>query len=134
MDRKSRGMIPRELLGLAILAALLLAGLLSSWHLNRQHRAMANAMEDSTWLALSGQWENAKESASAARQNWEKGWRFRAAFADHGPMEEIDGLFRELTVYSAAGERTEFSRTCTLLAEKLEAMASSARLSWWNVL
>ena len=134
MDRKIRGMTARELMGLGILAALLIAGLLSAWNQNRQHRAMANVMEDSTWLALSGQWENAKESASAARQNWEKGWRFRAAFADHGPIEEIDSLFRELTVYSAAGERTEFSRTCTLLAEKLEAMASSARLSWWNVL
>lgn len=134
MDRKIRGITLRELLGVAILALLLVAGLLSAWYLNRQITSMASTVEDSSWLALSGQWENAKELIGASRQDWEKGWRFRAAFADHTYLEEIDGLFRELTVYSAAGERTEFARVCALLAERLEAIASSARLSWWNVL
>ena len=134
MDRKIGGITLRELLGVAILALLLVAGLLSAWYLNRQITSMASTVEDSSWLALSGQWDNAKELTSSARQDWEKGWRFRAVFSDHTYLEEIDGLFRELTVYSAAGERTDFARACALLAERLEAMASSARLSWWNVL
>ena len=134
MDRKIRGITLRELLGVAILALLLVAGLLSAWYLNRQMESMASTAEDSSWLALSGQWENAREQIGVARQDWEKGWRFRAAFADHTYLEEIDGLFQELTVYSAAGERTEFARICVLLAERLEAIAFSARLSWWNVL
>lgn len=134
MDRKIGGITLRELLGVAILALLLVAGLLSAWYLSRQITSMASTVEDGSWLALSGQWENAKELAGSVRQDWEKGWRFRAAFTDHTYLEEIDGLFRDLTVYSAAGERTDFARTCALLAERLEAIAASARLSWWNVL
>lgn len=134
MDRKIGGITVRELLGMGLLALLLMSGLLSAWYLSRQPDEMASAMEDSTWLVLSGQWENAKELAVSVRQDWEKNWRFRAAFADHTHLDEINGLFREMTIYGAAGEQTEFARICALLSEKLEALASSARLSWWNVL
>ena len=134
MGRKIGGITLRELLGMGLLTGLLLAGLLSAWYLSRQHTAMSSAMEECTWLALSGQWENGKEKAEAVRQTWEKSWIIFAAFSDHGPMEEIDALFRELAVYGAAGERTDFARTCAVLTDKLEAMASSARFSWWNVL
>lgn len=134
MDRKNRNVNFRELMGIFLLAGLFLAGLLTGWYLNRQHNAMAAAMEDGTWLALSGQWENAEELAASIRQDWEKAWRFRAAFSDHAHLEEIDSLFRELTVYGAAEEKTDFARTCAVLAEKLKALASSSRLSWWNVL
>lgn len=133
MDRK-RGITGRELAGPVILVMLLLAGMLSAWYLNRQHTAMAEAMEDSSWMALSGQWENAGELAMSVRQDWEKDWRLRAVMTDHSPMEEIDTLFRELTVYEAAGERTEFARSCAVLAEKLKSIASSGGFSWWNVL
>ena len=134
MDRQIGGITLRELLGAGLLVLLLLLGLLSAWYLNRQSSAMAAALEDSSWLALSGQWENAKEMSASVRQDWEKGWRLRAAFADHANLEEIDGLFREMMIYGAADERTEFSRTSALLAEKMKAMADSARFSWWNVL
>lgn len=133
MDRK-RGITGRELAGPAILALLLLMGVLFAWYLNRQHTVMAEAMEDSSWMALSGQWENAGELAMSVRRDWEKGWRLRAVMTDHSPMEEIDTLFRELTVYEAAGERTDFARTCAVLAEKLRSIASSGGFSWWNVL
>lgn len=133
MDRK-RCVNGRELAGPAILALLLLAGILSSWYLNRQHTAMAEAMEDSSWMALSDQWENAGELAMSVRRDWEKGWRLRAVMTDHSPMEEIDTLFWELTVYEAAGERTDFARICAILGEKLKSIASSGGFSWWNVL
>lgn len=133
MDRK-RGVNLRELFGAVILVLLLLAGMLSAWYMDRQHRAMAEAMEESSWMALSGQWANAGEKAMSVRRDWEKGWRIRAALADHAPMEEIDSLFRELTVYEAAGERTDFAQVCAVLAEKLKSIASSGGFSWWNVL
>ena len=134
MDRKIGGVTLRELLGVGILAALLILGFLCSWYLSRQPDEMSSAMDDACWLALSGQWKNARDLSASTRQSWEKGWRFRAAFADHTYLEEIDGLFQELTVYAAAGEQTDFARTCALLAEKLKALASSACFSWWNVL
>ena len=134
MDRKIGAMTLRELLGVGILVGLLLCGLWSAWYINRQHSTMATVMENSSWLALSGQWENAKELAVSVRQDWEKGWRYRAAFADHAHLEEIDTLFRELTVHSAAGEHTDFARICAVLTEKLKALAASQQFSWWNVL
>ena len=133
MDRK-RGINGRELAGPAILVLLLLAGMLAAWYLNRHHTAMAEKMEDSSWMALSGQWENAGELAMSVRRDWEKGWRLRAVVTDHSPMEEIDSLFWELTVYEAAGERMEFARICSILAEKLRSIAAAGGFSWWNVL
>ena len=134
MDRKVWGLTLRELMGFALLIVLLLAGLLSSWYMGRHHMEISKNLEDSAWLALSGQWENAKQSADGARAKWEKNWNLRAAFADHTPIEEIGDLFEELTVYSAAGERTEFARICNALASRVEAMGNAHKLSWWNVL
>lgn len=134
MDWKIGGLTLRELTGFALLVALLLAGLLSSWVMGRQHSGIARALEDSTWLALSGQWENARNAAQEAKQEWERGRRCQAAIVDQTRLEEIDSLFAELTVYAAAGERTEFARTCAALEQRLEALGDNHRAGWWNIL
>lgn len=134
MDRKIGKLTLRELTGFVLLALLLTAGLLSAWLLDRQQQEIGKTLEDSLWLALSGQWENARNTADSAREIWEDRWQLWAVFADHSPMEEIDSLFSELTVYGAAGERTDFARTCAILARKMEAMGAAHRLRWWNVL
>ena len=134
MDRKIRGLTLRELTGFALLVALLLAGLLSSWVMGRRHSEMARILEDGTWMALSGQWENARNAAQEAKQEWERGRRFQAAIDDQTRLEEIDGLFAQLTVCAAAGERTEFARTCAFLEQKLEALSDTHRIGWWNIL
>ena len=113
---------------------LLLVGLLSSWYMGRQHSDISGELEDSAWLALSGQWENARKTADRAREQWEENWAFRAAFADHKPMEEIDAMFAELTVLGAAGERTDFARVCSALSRQVESMGNAQKLSWWNIL
>ena len=134
MDRKSGFLKLRELAGFLLLLLLLLAGLLSSWHMGRQHGEIAKHLEDSAWLALSGQWSDARETAETARQRWEKDWSLRAVFGDHTPIEEIDDMFAELTICGAAGERTEFARICAALSSRVEAMGDAHRISWWNVL
>ena len=134
MDRKIGGLTLRELTGFALLVALLLGGLFSSWDMSRRHDGIARTLEEGTWLALSGQWENARNAAEKARQEWGRGRHHRAAFADHTPLEEIDGLFAELMVYAAVGERAEFARTCAALEERLDALGDAHRASWWNIL
>lgn len=134
MDWKIGGLTLRELTGLGLLVGLLLAGLLLDWYLGGQHRALSQQLEDCAWLALSGQWENARQTAEAVRTGWKTEWKLRAAFGDHTPMEEIDALFGELAVCGAAGERTEFARICTALASRMEAMGNAQQLCWWNVL
>lgn len=134
MDRKIGGLTLRELTGFVLLVVLLLAGLLTAWEMGRQHRQMARLLEDSSWLALSGQWENARETAQEAKRLWQRRRSLRSALADHTPLEEIDGLFAQLAISAAADDRTEFARTGAALARKLEALGEAQRLRWWNIL
>ena len=134
MDRKIGRLTLREMTAFALLAALLLFGLLTSWYMGRQHRTISRELEESGWMALSGQWSDAREKAREVKSAWEKNRQLRAALADHTPMEEIDQLFEELTVYAAAGERTEFARCCAGLSVRIRAVGEAHRLTWWNVL
>ena len=131
MDRKS--ITARELAGMILLIVLLAAGLLISRILGRQQDILAKQLEDSAWMALSGQWSDARETAEEARRQWEKSWNLRAAFADHTPMEEVDDLFARLRISAAAGDRTEFARDCSALAGRIRAVGNAQRLSWQNV-
>lgn len=134
MDRKVGVLTMREMTAFLLLTVLFLGGLLSSWYMGRLHTDISRELEDSAWLALSGQWENAREKAGGSREAWEKNRHLRAALGNHTPMEEIDDLFTELTIYGAAGERTEFARTCAAIASRVAAMGNAQRLNWWNVL
>ena len=134
MDRKIGGLTLREATGIGLLLILLLGGLLSGWLMGHQHRQIAGQLEDSAWLALSGQLSNARETAEQAYQQWQKGWPLRAVLGDHTPMEEIDDLFARLRIDGAAGDGTEFARTCSTLSCRMEAMGRAHRLSWWNIL
>ena len=134
MDRKIGALTLREVTGIGLLLVLLAGGLLSGWYMGWQHREISQKLEDSVWLALSGQLSNAREEADAARAQWEKGRSLRAVLGDHTPMEEIDDLFAELHIYGVAGEKTEFARTCSALSSRVKAMGEAHALSWWNVL
>ena len=134
MDRKIGSLTLREMIAFALLLVLLLFGLLTSWYMGRQHRTISRELEESGWMALSGQWSDAREKAQGVKSAWEKNRQLRAALADHTPMEEIDDLFEELNIYAAAGERTEFARCCAALSVRIRAVGEAHRLTWWNVL
>lgn len=134
MDRKIGIVTLRELTGILLLVVLLLSGLLVSWYVGRQQEEMAKILSDSSWLALSGQMENARKKADTARMQWQEKWKMLAAVADHGPMGDIDSLFEELSIYGADGDQTEFARACSQLAQKMTSLGDTQRLSWWNVL
>ena len=133
MDRK-RGMKLRDLTGVILLLVLLLAGLLSAWYAGRQHTALSRQLEESSWLALSGQWQQARETSETARQRWQQHWKLWTALGDHSPMADIDVLFSRLSVYAAGGEREEFAAVSKELAQRLLALADAHTLHWWNVL
>ena len=119
---------------LALLLVLLLGGLLSARYMGQHHREISRQLDSSAWLALSGEFANARVEADAARVQWEKGRPLRAVLGDHTPMEEIDDLFAELHIYGAAGETVEFARICNALSSRVAAMGMAHQLSWWNVL
>ncbi len=134
MDRKIGVLTLREVTAIGLLLVLLLLGLLSGWYLEQRHRQLSRQLEDSAWLALSGQLSNARQEAQTAQTQWEKGRFLQAVLGDHTPMEDINDLFAELRICGAAGEGTEFARICSILASRMEAMENACKLSWWNIL
>ena len=133
MDRK-RGMKLQNLAGPLLLLMLLLAGLLGSWQPGRQQEAVARQLEDCQWLALSGQWQQARQGAKQAETDWNSRQSLWQALDDHRPMEEIDALFGRLSAAAAAGEREEFAQNCAVLSRRIRTMAEGRQLRWWNVL
>lgn len=59
-------------------------------------------------------------------------WRdLTAAFADHGPMEEMDALFARVEICKDDQERKAL---CAELAQRAKAMSNAHSPTWWNLL
>lgn len=84
--------------------------------------------------ARSGHWEAAKQYADAAAGRWQESWHLTAAFADHGPMEDIDALMAQLPSYLHQQDETEFTALCAELIRRINAMVDAHTLKWWNLL
>lgn len=122
----------RCLFGAVLLVALLTGCLLVWWGMERIQEPVTRQLLLAAELSDLEENTAAEDQLKLARECWQRYWRFTAAFADHGPMEEIDGLLASLTAY-APGD-TEFSAGCRQLAEKTRAIARAHALSWWNLL
>ncbi len=120
-------------LGVSLLLLFLVAGIAITISFHRIHAPMAQSLENAAQQALSGQWEEALQSAGDARQRWEKYRHFGAAVADHAPLEEMDALFSQLEVYQALAWQGEFAALCRQLACMAEAMDESQSLAWWTI-
>lgn len=123
----------RGWIGGGLLAILLALSLLVTWCMDRFHEPVAANLEQAADFALAGDWENADALARRARADWEKHWDFSAAFADHEPMENIDGLFAQTEVYEKARDTVAFAATCAELARQVEAMGEAHGITWKNI-
>lgn len=121
-------------LGLFILASLLGGSLAIHGALVRIYDPIAADLEQASVAALKEDWATAQDLAQHATVRWEKFHRFTAAFADHTPMDELDGLFRELKIYAGMRENPHFSATCAHLSFMATSIVESHQLSWWNLL
>lgn len=124
----------RGWIGLGLLLALLAGSIAVTRAMDRGHDPIARELETASDLALEGDWETAAALARNAKAEWEDKWNFGAAFADHEPMEEIDGLFAQVEVYVRAREEVSFAAVCAELSKRLEAMGDAHGLTWWNLL
>lgn len=120
--------------GVCLLAVLLAGCLGVSWGMERLHEPVSRNLEQAAILAQTGDLAGAGELTLQAQADWQKHWHFVAAFADHGPMEEIDALFGALEEYRLGGDHAEFAANCVHLARLTEAMAEAHALNWWNLL
>ena len=124
----------RMWIGAALLAVLLLGGLLSGRFMARTHGPLEEVLEQAAQAALTDQWEMAEELSGRAEAAWRQRRNLAAAFADHSPMEEIDEAFAELAVFARSREAVHFAVTCRSLGRKMAAMADAHSLAWWNIL
>lgn len=124
----------RTVIGAFLLIALLLGGLLVQQEMDAIHRPIAQMLEVSAESAWNEDWELVDALSAGAEKSWRSSWTFTAAFADHDPMEEVDSLFAQLTVYALARDSQEYAAVCRELARRIDAMADAHTLSWWNLL
>ena len=124
----------RSWLGFIMLLGLLLGSILSSRAMTQIHQPMEEKLLQSARCALDGDWHRAEEFCRQAQGRWEKTDRFRSCFADHTPVEEIDGDFQLLKVCCAARERMSFSGGCLRLARQVAAVGEAHEPVWWNLL
>ena len=124
----------RFCIGLILLAVLLTGGWLIQRRMDAILRPIASALQAAAEAALRQDWATALPLYEQAHARWAKHHRFTAAFADHTPMDEVDGLFAELQVFAAQREMPHFAALCLHLQQLANAMAESHSLSWWNLL
>lgn len=121
-------------IGAYLLLALLVIGLLSSWGMVRCSEPVGETIAWAAEAALREDWDNAETLAGQARARWEKYWGVCAAFADHEPMENINGLFAQLEVYAYSRDAQNFAAVCAQLSEDAKAIGEAHSLKWWNLL
>lgn len=121
-------------IGISILAVLLVSGWLSQKGMVAVHRPIADDLEQAAQAALEEDWETALPLAAHAHARWKKYHHFTAAFADHNPMDDLDGLFAELEIFGYEREMPHFAAVCLHLHQLADSMAESHGINWWNLL
>ncbi len=121
-------------LGVALLAVLLVLGLLTTWYMAGANEPVALQLEQAAQAALEGDLQEGVALTRAARDQWERHRSIAAVAADHEPMEEIDSLFAQVEAYGRAGAVPEFAAYCARLSKLVEAVGEAHGLTWWNLL
>lgn len=121
-------------IGLVILSTVLGSSGLIRKGLETIHSPIAEDLNTAAAAALTDDWDTALDKAEHAYVRWNTFHRFTAAFTDHTPMEELDGLFEELKIYARQRDNPHFSATCKRLRFLVFSIPEAHRLSWWNLL
>lgn len=124
----------RVWLGVAILAALLILSLWVQAGMVRLHAPVSRDLERAAQASLEGDWEEATRLWTQARDRWERRHDLTAAVADHSPMDELDMLFAQLSVFDSQREAVHFAATCRAAAQMAQAMYQAHSFTWWNFL
>ena len=124
----------RGWIGIALLVVLLILGLTASAVMDRMQLPITRQLEQAAQAALSGDTQQGFSAASTAQKQWEQRWRVTAALSDHGPMDEIDGLFGQLNAYMQSNQIQEFAACCRRIGVLVDAVREAHSLTWWNLL
>lgn len=124
----------RLVIGIIVLSFLLCSGVAVSLIFARAHAPVADLLQQAAHAAMEENWADAAACFTQAQARWQRFRDFTAAFADHAPMDEADGLFAQLEIYKAEENDSAFPALCARLAQLVEAVSDSHRLCWWTLL
>lgn len=124
----------RFALGVSLLLVMLLLGLWVTYTMNAVNEPVSRLLENAAQSALSGDLEQGINLANQARSIWEKSWHGTASVSDHNPMDEIDGMFSQLTVYAQTGNKEAFAAYCARISRLIHAVGEAHSPYWWNLL
>ena len=122
----------RSWIGFILLLVLLAGSILTTGIMTAMHEPIEADLLQAAECAILGDWDNAGRFFRQAEKTWDKGTHIRACFADHNPVEEIDGEFVLLKVYCAYGDTVSFAGGCAQLARQVAAVGEAHELVWWN--
>lgn len=120
--------------GLGLLIFLLIGGLVVTGCMTGNHGEVARDLDRAALAAEESRWEEAGAALRQAQSRWQKKWAMSAAFADHGPMEEIDGLFAQAQIYLRSQNPEAMAAICAQLSRLVEAVGEAHALTWSNLL
>lgn len=123
----------RSWIGAALLAVLLAGGLAVTHFMEKIHEPIFRDLVTAGEYAMTGDWDGARRLSRQAAESWEETESFRACFADHGPMEEVDACFAQVEIYLRMKEETAFAAACAETARKARAMGKAHSLVWENL-
>lgn len=123
----------RSWIGFALLMILLALCVLVTVVMTRIHEPIQTNLLEAADFALNENWIQARHFFREAEARWTSREHFRACFADHNPVEEIDAAFAMLEIYCAAEENLAFAGGCRDLAEKIAAVGEAHAFVWWNL-
>ena len=119
-------------LGIGLLLGLLVGSLAAGKQMEKIQSPIVQKLEQAVSLAMDGAEEAAVAAVQGAKELWQRGWGFLAAFADHEPMEEVDDLFSAVAAYPP--DSKEFAACCYQLLQRTAAVIQDQTFSWWNLL
>lgn len=124
----------RFFLGVFLLLFFLFLGLWTAYATDYTSEAVSQTLTQAAEAVLAGDTEAGTQLVRKARQDWESHWKITAAVADHGPMDEIDGLFGQLEAFQKAGATADIAACCARLSKLVAAIGEAHSLTWWNLL
>lgn len=124
----------RSWIGFILLILLLLGSILSAGCMVRIHEPIERQLQQAAQCAMEGNWDKAGDFFREAENGWKEREHIRSCFADHTPVEEIDGDFEMLKICCAAREVISFAGGCRSLARQVAAVGEAHEPVWWNLL
>ena len=123
----------RSWIGFGLLVVLLLGGIFVTKAMGTVHETVADSLVFAADRALQEEWGQAEAALRRAKSDWDRWEHFRACFADHNPVEDIDSSFALLETYCVTRENAAFAAECKRLARQTAAIGEAHALVWWNI-